>query len=103
MPAPTALKQAELPEVLVEVGAPQGDFFSHPRHTHTQQITDIYEAEDEFLLQEVDMIPSDLDFISPVEEDGGESMAIDEEGRPRFAPAKDTVSTTMPTRPTPNF
>lgn len=29
--------------------------------------------------------------MTPQDYDGGESMAIDEEGRPRFAPAKDIV------------
>lgn len=32
-----------------------------------------------------------IEFISPEDPEGDESMAVDEEGRPRFAPAKDIV------------
>ncbi|KAG6065670.1 pre-rRNA-processing protein pno1 [Claviceps aff. humidiphila group G2b] len=70
MPAPTALKAAaetplQEPEALVQ----------------TQE-------GDDFLLGEPEaMVVDNADLPTPDEEDG--SMAIDEEGRPRFAPARD--------------
>lgn len=36
----------------------------------------------------------DIEFIAPQEPEASDAMAIDEEGRPRFAPAKDIVSAT---------
>lgn len=38
-------------------------------------------------------MPVDAEFLPPADEQGDDSMAIDEEGRPRFAPSRDIVST----------
>ncbi|CEJ93390.1 Putative Pre-rRNA-processing protein PNO1 [[Torrubiella] hemipterigena] len=70
MPAPTALKQAE-DTPLPEATAPQDA------------------AGDEFLLDTAEPMSDAIEFISPEDPEGDESMAVDEEGRPRFAPAKD--------------
>ncbi|PVH88278.1 eukaryotic type KH-domain (KH-domain type I) [Cadophora sp. DSE1049] len=68
MPAPTALlrKPEELAEA-ASVPLPQED-------------------DDELLLDAPDAEPTDLNAVQPVE--GDTEMHIDEEGRPRFAPAK---------------
>jgi RNA-binding protein PNO1 len=72
MPAPTAVKKAEeTPLEVVAEPLPQEN------------------NEDEFLLDAPDVPLAEGDFLGPKEQDGEESMAIDEEGRPRFAPAKD--------------
>ena len=47
--------------------------------------------EDEFLLDAPDAAGVDSDPFIPEELDGDESMVVDEEGRPKFAPAKDIV------------
>jgi RNA-binding protein PNO1 len=69
MPAPTALLQAPAPE-LVSAPAP--------------------EQEDELLvdMQEASVEPS---AVAPPNAAEDTDMAIDEEGRPRFAPGKDVV------------
>jgi hypothetical protein len=50
--------------------------------------------DEEFLLDAPDALPTDADVLVPVEESNENGMAIDEEGRPRFAPARDIVSLT---------
>lgn len=46
--------------------------------------------DEEFLLDAPDTLPTDANAVIPVEQ-GSDDMAIDEEGRPRFAPAQDIV------------
>lgn len=53
----------------------------------------IVNEDDEFLL-DAPGLPSEPEFIGPQDESGEEGMAIDEEGRPRFAPARDIVRIT---------
>lgn len=45
----------------------------------------------EFLLDAADVASADAEVIVPEAQDESDSMAIDEEGRPRFAPSKDIV------------
>lgn len=45
--------------------------------------------DDELLIDAPDAEPSDLNAVQPVE--GDMEMHVDEEGRPRFAPAKSVV------------
>lgn len=45
----------------------------------------------EFLLDAADVASADAEVMVPEAQDEGDSMAIDEEGRPRFAPSKDIV------------
>lgn len=47
--------------------------------------------DEEFLLDAPDALPTDADVLVPVQESNEDGMAIDEEGRPRFAPARDIV------------
>lgn len=49
------------------------------------------EGGDEYLLDTSDAVTGEGDFMIPQEPDSDNAMAIDEEGRPRFAPAKDVV------------
>jgi hypothetical protein len=72
MPAPTALKQAE--------SAPLANDISLP----------VEGADEEFLLDAPGAEAVDANVLVPVEESN--DMQIDEEGRPRFAPARDIVS-----------
>lgn len=46
--------------------------------------------DEEFLLDAPNTLPIDANEVVPIEQ-GSDDMAIDEEGRPRFAPAKDIV------------
>lgn len=71
MPAPTALKNAEDAPPAVDVSLP------------------VEENDEEFLLDAPDALPTDVNVLVPVEESNENGMAIDEEGRPRFAPARD--------------
>ena len=71
MPAPTALKQAEDAPLALDVPLP------------------VEGNDEEFLLDAPDALPTDADVLVPVEESNENGMAIDEEGRPRFAPARD--------------
>ncbi|KAF5020262.1 hypothetical protein F66182_7710 [Fusarium sp. NRRL 66182] len=71
MPAPTALKKAEDAPLAVDVPLPVED------------------NDDEFLLDAPDALATDANVLVPVTESNEDSMAIDEEGRPRFAPARD--------------
>lgn len=71
MPAPTALKQAEDTPLATSVPLPADN-------------------DEEFLLDAPDALPDDGTAFAVVEEGSSDDgMAIDEEGRPRFAPAKD--------------
>jgi hypothetical protein len=47
------------------------------------------DQDDELLLDAPDAVPSEISAIQTA--DGDTEMAIDEEGRPSFAPAKNTV------------
>ncbi|KID99430.1 KH domain containing protein, partial [Metarhizium majus ARSEF 297] len=72
MPAPTALKRAE--------------------ETPLQAVAASFQTQDngdEFLLGEPDAMPVDADAAPTADEQEDDSMAIDEEGRPRFAPSRD--------------
>lgn len=58
-----------------------------------QNLTFLVENEDEFLLDAGEDMSGEVALVPvPREELGEDSMAIDEEGRPRFAPARDIVS-----------
>ncbi|KAH7017874.1 hypothetical protein EDB80DRAFT_889022 [Ilyonectria destructans] len=71
MPAPTALKQAEDTPLATSVPLPADN-------------------DEEFLLDAPDALPEDGSAFAVMEEGSSDDgMAIDEEGRPRFAPAKD--------------
>jgi hypothetical protein len=48
--------------------------------------------EEDFLLGAPDSMPVDGEAAPGVDEQDEDSMAIDEEGRPRFAPSRDIVS-----------
>ncbi|KAK3192817.1 pre-rRNA-processing protein pno1 [Lecanicillium sp. MT-2017a] len=71
MPAPTALKNLEQTPPAAEVDVP------------------IQDNEDEFLLDAPDAVAAEGEIFAPQDDGADETMAIDEEGRPRFAPAKD--------------
>ncbi|KAF5658335.1 pre-rrna-processing pno1 [Fusarium heterosporum] len=71
MPAPTALKQTEDAPLALDVPLP------------------VEGNDDEFLLDAPDALSTDANVLVPVEESNENGMAIDEEGRPRFAPARD--------------
>ncbi|KAJ4151351.1 hypothetical protein LMH87_012055 [Akanthomyces muscarius] len=71
MPAPTALKQADETPLPIEA-------------TVVEQ-----EGGDEFILDASEAVTGEGEFMAPQDHDDDESMAVDEEGRPRFAPAKD--------------
>lgn len=96
MPAPTALKAAaetplQEPEASVQTQGKR--VFNALLSAFCNHLTESLRVEgDEFLLGEPEaMVVDNADLPTPDEEDG--SMAIDEEGRPRFAPARDIVST----------
>jgi RNA-binding protein PNO1 len=73
MPAPTALKKAdETPLEATTVPSPQENA-----------------GDDEFLLDAPDLPSGDGEFMGPQDQAGDEGMAVDEEGRPQFAPARD--------------
>jgi RNA-binding protein PNO1 len=73
MPAPTAVKfaddtpLAEIQEASVDTG------------------------DGEFILEATSSLPADSEMIVSQQPEDEESMMIDEEGRPKFAPAKDIV------------
>ncbi|TGO28960.1 hypothetical protein BPAE_0020g00050 [Botrytis paeoniae] len=91
MPAPTALLRR--PEELAEatnVPAPDQSNQSHDAVTMCIAGTVanvVPDQDDEFLLDAPEVTSADLDTILPPATDNSE-MNIDEEGRPRFAPAK---------------
>ncbi|ATY62938.1 pre-rRNA-processing protein [Cordyceps militaris CM01] len=70
MPAPTALKQPDEAPLPFEASV-------------------VEQGEDEFILDASEAVTSEGEFMAPQDFSGDVSMAIDEEGRPRFAPAKD--------------
>ncbi len=71
MPAPTALVQPPAaPEASPAPAAQQ---------------------EDEFLLEMQEANPAEPSAVAPTEPTDDTEMAIDEEGRPKFAPGKDVV------------
>jgi RNA-binding protein PNO1 len=49
-------------------------------------------TDEEFLLDAPDAASADANVLVPVEESNEDGMQIDEEGLPRFAPARDIVS-----------
>lgn len=52
------------------------------------------DQDEELLLDAPEVAPSDLNILQPVPNGAEDTeMAVDEEGRPRFAPGKDTVRT----------
>ncbi|KAM3537222.1 hypothetical protein ARSEF1564_009854 [Beauveria bassiana] len=69
MPAPTALKQADEASLPMESTVVEQD------------------GGDEFLL-DAEAVLGEGDFMAPQDPEGDDSMAVDEEGRPRFAPSK---------------
>lgn len=71
MPAPTALKKAESTPLVADVPSPAQD------------------NDQEFLLDAADAASAEAEVMVPEAVDAENSMAIDEEGRPRFAPSKD--------------
>lgn len=94
MPAPTALKQAEDAPLALDVPLPvEGKKKILSRKGRVlKTISDSGPGNDEeFLLDAPDALPIDADVLVPVEESNENGMAIDEEGRPRFAPARDIV------------
>lgn len=54
-------------------------------------LTVYLEGEYEFILDASEAVTGEGEFVSPQDPDEDESMAIDEEGRPRFAPVRDIV------------
>lgn len=54
-------------------------------------LTGVQDNEDEFLLDAPDAVAAEGEIFAPQDDGADETMAIDEEGRPRFAPAKDIV------------
>ena len=51
-------------------------------------------ADEGALALEAPSSPVEADFISPVAQDNDDAMAVDEESRPKFAPARDIVCST---------
>jgi RNA-binding protein PNO1 len=93
MPAPTALKKAESTPLAADVpSAAQGRFLL-PRFTLTGTIkaNSSIDNDQEFLLDAADVASADAEVMVPEAQDEGDNMAIDEEGRPRFAPSRDIV------------
>lgn len=97
MPAPTALKKAESTPLAADVpSAAQGRFsLSEFAFTRTLKANSRIDNDQEFLLDAADVTSADAEMMVPEAQDEGDNMAIDEEGRPRFAPSKDIV---MPKR-----
>jgi hypothetical protein len=92
MPAPTALlrRPEELAEA-VSVPLPSESKRTLPVKSASSILTDmIADQDDEFLLDAPEAVSLETNVIQPA---GGEDseMHIDEEGRPRFAPAKSIV------------
>jgi hypothetical protein len=75
MSAPTALKKAE--------EAPLDNNVQLP----------VQDTDEDFLLDAPVDSSADANVLVPVEESNEDGMQIDEEGRPRFAPARDIVRT----------
>lgn len=48
-------------------------------------------GDDEFVLEASETVPVDMDAVLQPVKDSEDTMAIDEEGRPRFAPSRDIV------------
>lgn len=102
MPAPTALQAVPAPQDQADTVS-QGEKRCKYMFTIVQ-VTDVVNPADieiqdaenqgneEFLLGGGgDDEPIDVDAVLPQVKNSEDSMAIDEEGRPRFAPAKDIV------------
>lgn len=91
MPAPTALKRAEDTPLAIDVPLPtEGISALRPGRSEGWLLTACLDKDEDFLLDAPDALPADSDAFFP-EGDEDDSMAIDEEGRPRFAPARDIV------------
>lgn len=61
-----------------------------------QTLTNAYlDQDDEFLLDAPEVTSAELDTILPPAGDDSNEVHIDEEGRPRFAPAKNIVRSTI--------
>lgn len=93
MPAPTALKKAESTPLAADVpSAAQGRIFS-PIFAFARALRAnlLLDNDQEFLLDAADVASADAEMMVPEAQDEGDNMAIDEEGRPRFAPSKDIV------------
>lgn len=92
MPAPTALKKAESTPLADVPSAAQGRFalytFAFVKTLGTNSRID---NDQEFLLDAADVASADAEVMVPEAQDEDDNMAIDEEGRPRFAPSKDIV------------
>lgn len=91
MPAPTALKQAEDTPLATSIPLPAGKNPSKPQPSFPRVLITYVDNDEEFLLDAPDVLPTDPSAVVVVEQDSDDGMAIDEEGRPRFAPAKDFV------------
>ncbi|PQE25254.1 hypothetical protein CJF32_00008547 [Rutstroemia sp. NJR-2017a WRK4] len=88
MPAPTALlrRPEELAEA-VSVPLPSESKRTLPMKSTSSTMTDMFaDQDDEFLLDAPEAVSLETSVIQPAGEDS--EMHIDEEGRPRFAPAK---------------
>lgn len=93
MPAPTAIKKAESTPLAADVpSAAQGIFsLSGFAFIGTHRTNSHIDNDQEFLLDAADVASADAEVMVPEAQDEGDNMAIDEEGRPRFAPSKDIV------------
>lgn len=93
MPAPTALKKAESTPLAADVpSAAQGRFSLFGfAFTGILKANSHVDNDQEFLLDAADVASADAEVMVPEAQDEDDDMAIDEEGRPRFAPSKDIV------------
>ena len=97
MPAPTALQkpaaETPLPDTVDEIL--QGVLCCLTGLLLVAMETDIQcvDAADEgaLTLPQETSSPTEADFISPDAQDNDDAMAVDEESRPKFAPARDIV------------
>jgi RNA-binding protein PNO1 len=92
MPAPTALlrRPEELAEA-VSVPLPSESKRTLPMKCASSTMPDMTaDQDDEFLLDAPEAVSLETNVIQPVAGEDSE-MHIDEEGRPRFAPAKNIV------------
>lgn len=95
MPAPTALKKADDAPLPVDVDIPMPQGTRTPESPWCMYLReDLLEnegMETEFVLDQSDDQPVDMDAVLQPMKDNEDAMAIDEEGRPRFAPSRDIV------------
>ena len=94
MPAPTALKKADdaPPVAQNDIAIPEGlatRCYMHRSTANRPLPMDLENGDEEFTLETTDNIDPDT-ILAPVK-DNNDSMMVDEEGRPRFAAARDIV------------